>query len=164
MFFFGLDTVGMSYYWACSGFGITFGAGGEDSGNDISATSDGGFILVGNRQVGTGYNSVFVVKMLDDCIGSGSTIADSLFATAIDESTIEHLQVFPNPSNGTINITNNSNDDATCQIYTISGSLIRSFKLNGAGIHTLETKLDTGIYLLTYRSTDITSSTKLLIE
>jgi len=143
-----------------------FGGAGNDTilGSTTANGENGNDILVGNRQSGTGYNSVFVVKMMGNCSGSGSVIADSIFATGIEEPIKQAVQVFPNPSNGTINITNNSNDDATCQIYTISGSLIRSFKLNGAGIHTLETKLDTGIYLLTYRSTDITSSTKLLIE
>ena len=86
MMFFGLDTVNMYYDAVCQGLGL--GALGPDYGKDIVVTSDGGVALVGERNMGTGYSSVFFVKLMEDCIGTGSTLHDSIFVTTVEE---QHL-------------------------------------------------------------------------
>jgi hypothetical protein len=162
MNYFGLDTVGMGYYSPCSGAGQTYGGNGEDGGSDVIVTSDGGFILVGNRQIGTGYNSVFVVKLNPSCVSSGSTIMDSIFATGIDEELIPTLELFPNPSNGVFNI-NNLYSNAVLTIYNMYGKLVWRKELNNQGSQMLNTGLTAGIYLLKLEAEGIQMNSKIIV-
>ena len=159
MMFFGLDTVGMFFDPTCSG--ITFGGSGIDYGKDILATSDGGFVLVGERNIGVGYTSVFVVKMMADCIGTGTVINDSIFVTQIEPVNDGKLQIYPNPSNGTIKLKSKEKWNKF-QLFSLFGNLLEEHEIQHGGI-IIESQLTEGTYLLVLTGKNDIHTEKLVI-
>ena len=159
MMFFGLDTVGMFFDPTCSG--ITFGGSGIDYGKDILATSDGGFVLVGERNIGVGYTSVFVVKMMADCIGTGTVINDSIFVTQIEAVNDGKLQIYPNPSNGTIKLKSKEKWNKI-QLFSLFGNLLEEHEIQHEGI-IIESQLTEGTYLLVLTGKNDIHTEKLVI-
>ena len=159
MMFFGLDTSGMNYDAACPGLG--FGGNGPDYGKDIIATSDGGVALVGERNIGTGYSSVFVVKLLSDCIGTGTTEHDSIFVTGMLQYETDIVNAYPNPSQGIISI-NSRKKWEKIQVFSIRGRLLEEVRSNGN--NQFETSLPSGMYILTVENNTEKVTMKLVVS
>jgi hypothetical protein len=160
MFFFGLDTNGMFYYGPCSGAGLSFGGNGPDHGNDLLLTSDGGLILVGDRTSGTGYTSVFVVKMMDDCVGTGSVINDTIQVTGLTEENFD-LKVYPNPTRDYYNI--ETIEQSKFQLFSSDGKLISS-QFVQAGTNRIDSPKNSGVYWIRVTSAKGSSVVKLIRE
>ena len=159
--FVGLDTIGLFFHAGC-GNGSTYGGNGEDGGNDVVATSDGSFIMVGNKQKGTGYNSAFVVKLDPSCVSSGTTILDSLFATGIESEAISEIKIYPNPSQGIFNL-NNPYPESTVSIYNIYGQLVWQHQLLQQGLQNINTALSEGVYTLKLDSEEAHLTSKIVV-
>lgn len=159
MMFFGLDTSSMYFDPICSS--IVFGGVGMDYGKDVIATSDGGIVLVGEKRIGTGYSSAFVVKMMNDCVGTGTVINDSLFVTEIKPPKGYETHIYPNPSNGLINIKSKKRWDKI-QLFNVYGTLIEEFAI-GKDVAILESLLPSGTYLLIASNKNEMHQEKLII-
>ena len=58
---------------------------------------------------------------------NGCSALDSAFVgllTVVDENNIKILEIFPNPSNGTIFFNNTSNDFTNLKVFDLSGKLV----------------------------------------
>lgn len=162
MWFFGLDTAGgMFFDPLCVGSGGSFGGPGPDMANDVVATSDGGFAIVGDRAMGTGYNSIFLVKMMGDCAGTGVVTNDSIFVTGLPELETE-LSIYPNPSSGQFSV-NIQSPDAILNFYSISGQLLGSHTLS-AGNNEVNCQLSAGVYIVQLESSAGVWATRLVIQ
>ena len=159
MVFFGLDTGGMNYDAICPG--LSLGGSGPDYGKDIITTSDGGVALVGERNVGTGYASVFVVKLMGDCIGTGATTHDSIFVTDILQYETDITTVYPNPTRGLIYINSNKKWEKF-KILNTWGKLLEEFRCNEQV--QFETSLPSGMYFLVVENGDEKVTLKLVIS
>ena len=159
MMFFGVDTVNMYYDAVCQGLGL--GALGPDYGKDIIVTSDGGVALDGERNIGTGYSSVFFVKLMEDCIGTGSTLHDSIFVTAVEEQHLATDRIYPNPSCGEIHF-QSENPVQRVLIYNTFGALLEEH-LNPIQ-NEIQTNLPTGMYILCYENGIEEKRSKLIIH
>lgn len=157
--FYGLDTSGMFFDLVC--FGISFGGSGMDYGKDLIATSDGGFALVGEKKIGVGYSSVFVIKMMENCIGTGSVINDSIFVTQIETISNENPLVYPNPSNGTMNLKSNGKWN-TIQLFSLSGKRLEEYEIHNEEV-IIESQLTSGAYLFVLTGVDDIQTGKLVI-
>lgn len=79
----------------------------------------------------------------------------------------KELSLYPNPSQGIINIANGTSEIESVIISDISGRLIETFLLNEATTYTsldLRSKLTSGIYLVSVMSKKATVTKKLIIN
>ena len=89
---------------------------------------------------------------------------------ALDENSFENFALWPNPSNGSINLvlTPFSNGDIEVSLYDIRGSLVynKGFETNGSLFEKALTfnGLNTGIYFIKVSNNGISKTTKLIIK
>ena len=69
---------------------------------------------------------------------------------SLNEKNIYNLKVYPNPSDGIVNIENKNNEISSVQMHTLNGSLIESIKIsNNGSFQTVNfTSLANGFYIL----------------
>ena len=118
-------------------------------------TTSGRFMIISS-------NNVFY-----DVNGGVITIEGVL---ALDENSFENFALWPNPSNGSINLvlTPFSNGDIEVSLYDIRGSLVynKGFETNGSLFEKALTfnGLNTGIYFIKVSNNGISKTTKLIIK
>ena len=89
---------------------------------------------------------------------------------ALDENSFENFALWPNPSNGSINLvlTPFSNGDIEVSLYDIRGSLVynKGFETNGSLFEKALTfnGLNTGFYFIKVSNNGISKTTKLIIK
>ena len=89
---------------------------------------------------------------------------------ALDENSFENFALWPNPSNGSINLalTPFSNGEIKVSLYDIRGSLVynKGFETNGSLFEKALTfnGLNTGIYFIKVSNNGISKTTKLIIK
>ena len=89
---------------------------------------------------------------------------------ALDENSFENFALWPNPSNGSINLvlTPFSNGDIEVSLYDIRGSLVynKGFETNGSLFEKVLTfnGLNTGFYFIKVSNNGISKTTKLIIK
>ena len=89
---------------------------------------------------------------------------------ALDENSFENFALWPNPSNGSINLalTPFSNGEIKISLYDIRGSLVynKGFETNGSLFEKALTfnGLNTGIYFIKVSNNGISKTTKLIIK
>ena len=89
---------------------------------------------------------------------------------ALDENSFENFALWPNPSNGSINLalTPFSNGEIEVSLYDIRGSLVynKGFETNGSLFEKALTfnGLNTGIYFIKVSNNGISKTTKLIIK
>ncbi len=98
----------------------------------------------------------------------GFTINQECESLATNQTIIQDgIRVFPNPTDNSATIKFNFNleKDASLELFSIDGSLVRSFKLsdNQTEIEINSSELPNANYLLTYKSEKVISSTKLVV-
>ena len=76
---------------------------------------------------------------------------------------IVDLQVFPNPSQGVLNFRNTGNEKMDLLLISTSGQVLRSFKIDSGGLHTLN-DLDAGLYLYRIVTDSGTATGKLIVN
>lgn len=109
-------------------------------------TDSGGY----NNQIG---NTLFLDKLVF-AYGSG----------LIDEEASVAFNIFPNPTKDMINISTNSNETLTLNIYDMMGSLIRTEAVNQNHQQMNIGDLSNGIYMVTIKSKDLTENQRLIIQ
>lgn len=124
--------------------------------NDLIPTSDGGALAVGQTtSEGIGVHHAYVSKIGPNDLYVDANPPHIVYGLVLDveEQAIEdHLSVYPNPTNGTINIESSVNDEVELQVMTSLGQslLSDSFQGNfsfdlsefGAGIYFLKTSIN----------------------
>lgn len=89
---------------------------------------------------------------------------------SVNETTFDNFAVWPNPSNGSINLqlTPSSSDNIEVSLYDIRGSLVynKEFETNGSIFEKSLTfnGLNTGIYFIKVSNNGINKTTKLIIK
>ncbi|PHR71351.1 MAG: hypothetical protein COA67_06505 [Lutibacter sp.] len=95
---------------------------------------------------------------------------DGVIATvlSVEENIFDVFNIYPNPSNGTVNISLSSIDDVQVSLYDIRGRLISSeVHANNSGTFKKELNFGTvssGVYLLNVKSGNKTATKKLIIQ
>ena len=118
-------------------------------------TTSGRFMIISS-------NNIFY-----DINGGVITIEGEL---GINENSFENFALWPNPSNGSINLalTPFSNGDIEVSLYDIRGSLVynKGFETNGSLFEKALTfsGLNTGIYFIRVSNSGISKTTKLIIK
>jgi hypothetical protein len=118
-------------------------------------TTSGRFMIISS-------NNIFY-----DINGGVITIEGEL---GINENSFENFALWPNPSNGSINLalTPFSNGDIEVSLYDIRGSLVynKGFETNGSLFEKALTfsGLNTGIYFIKVSNSGISKTTKLIIK
>ncbi|MDB9913684.1 M12 family metallo-peptidase [Flavobacteriaceae bacterium] len=118
-------------------------------------TTSGRFMIISS-------NNIFY-----DINGGVITIEGEL---GINENSFENFALWPNPSNGSINLalTPFSNGDIEVSLYDIRGSLVynKGFETNGSLFEKVLTfsGLNTGIYFIKVSNSGISKTTKLIIK
>jgi hypothetical protein len=75
------------------------------------------------------------------------------WGVGVNESSIEGVNIYPNPSEGIINITNLNNDENTIVVYDVIGKIVTSKVVNSATTIDLSSN-GTGIYLVEVSNTN----------
>ncbi len=135
--------------------------GGEFSRNlDLSAYN-GQSIYIHFRHHNSNNQGVLYLDDID--LKNGSTTGLQ------SQSSKEKLSVFPNPSNGLINVNvelKSATDDVDLKVYTMTGNLIKEASLNNNAQSQLDlSSLELGVYLLEVSSRNtITKSQRIIIS
>ena len=69
------------------------------------------------------------------------------WGVGVNENAIEGVSIFPNPSEGIINITNHNNDENTIVVYDVIGKVVMTQVVNSTTTIDLSSN-GTGIYLV----------------
>ena len=105
----------------------------------------------------------------------GTTNSDEVIVTvkncsalAEEQSIQEDMNVYPNPSNGTINVrAENSYDSLNLDIYSINGSLVLKDQVqtkNRVAYKTVDlSRLSKGVYIVRMYNTDYNKTKKILL-
>ncbi len=121
-----------------------------------------------NSPVGLSYYQVSVVPP-SPCVATRSlSFAKSNVATkqylhvGVGESVFESLQVYPNPSSGSLQL--NFNQNFTLEIFDVSGRLLRSMPCYSGNTVIDLSELNNGLYLLRFNTTEGSTARNLLIQ
>ena len=107
--------------------------------------------LITEKNGATGYGHIFTARDLAD------------FSTAsVQENNIAGLAVYPNPSNGVLNIRTESNAVKNITIYNVLGAKV--FQTTTAATQVNLPNINNGIYLLNIEENDQTATIKLMIK
>ena len=79
------------------------------------------------------------------------------------EEEISGLNIYPNPSNGIVNIDLSGNGDFNVQVNDILGKVVSQQNINSSTILNLE-DLNKGVYFITVSNDEATKTTKVIIE
>jgi hypothetical protein len=84
-------------------------------------------------------------------------------ALGINENTFKDLKIYPNPTSGTVHLTDDLvNNVSSISIYQCDGKLIKNIESNFNSISLNE--FQNGLYLLKFTMTDGTSTTKKIVK
>jgi hypothetical protein len=140
----------------------------KDEISQVIPTQDGGVIAVGRTNSqgdNIGVNHVFVAKA--NWNDSPSTIIPHTFETivALDEGEHEdYLTVYPNPSNGLLNVTSSTFDAVEIQICSVLGQPMLSVNMHGT-IKLDMSSFPTGTYMMkTKTSSGISNVRKIVVH
>jgi hypothetical protein len=137
--------IGQNYQWVDCG---TLGNISGQTTNTYAPQSNGSYAVI--------------VEFPGNCSSTSNCVLIDYLS--IEESTAEHLQVYPNPSNGTIQITIPSNTSTQIVLSDMNGKVIYTKKLLG-GINTVTLpNLDRGAYFMTVKTNDTVQQQKIIIE
>jgi hypothetical protein len=121
-----------------------------------------------NSPVGLSYYQVSVVPP-SPCVATRSlSFAKSNVATkqylhvGVGESVFASLQVYPNPSSGSLQL--NFNQNFTLEIFDVSGRLLRSMPCYSGNTVIDLSELNNGLYLLRFNTTEGSTVRNLLIQ
>ena len=107
--------------------------------------------LITEKNGATGYGHIFTARDLAD------------FSTAsVQENNIAGLAVYPNPSNGVLNIRTESNAVKNITIYNVLGAKV--FQTTTAATQVNLPNINNGIYLLNIEENNQTATIKLMIK
>lgn len=145
--------------------------------NGISGAGDDILVDQNSQEISTtiaGTGSSMVVRVLFDSQGPQEEIlfddlsVDAVSVLGLDEVSIDNsIKVYPNPSNGIINIKNNGITLETIEIIDINGRTLTNHNLGGITTDTsldLTSTLSTGIYLMRISSANATTVKKITIK
>jgi len=139
-----------SYTWT-----ISPTEAGTISGEGTTATIDWSDTFVGEALIS--------VSGQNEC-GQGLT-SESLSVTissctGIETTEFYNIKIFPNPSNGIINIQSERNEQLQIEIINICGQLFYSAKIQ----NTKQIELESGIYLIRLSSSEFSTSKQVIIN
>ena len=148
----------------------TYGTTSSDNGFSVETTADSSFIICGITNGFTnGLDHIYLIKT--DTMGfSGSTGSESVFTTNIQDyaSIQKDFTMFPNPANNSvyINFKNNmANSVYNISITDVIGKEIKHFAEEAKTLLTINTNdLKDGIYLITLRNKDFSTTEKLIVH
>lgn len=157
-------------------FNITF----DDSGSSVVCAEPTTGIFTATESL-SGYNTKplngnWQILLLDYYNGDTGELVDWYVEScettetllAVEQNDFALFTVYPNPSNGTINISLSSIDDVQVSLYDIRGRLISSEShTNNSGTFNKELNFGTvssGIYMLNVKSGNKTATKKLIIQ
>jgi hypothetical protein len=94
---------------------------------------------------------------------SGKSTVDVNIVLSVENNEAEYFTVYPNPSEGIVNITTESNSLTTLEVYTITGKLIASYGFNSKFVLDMRTA-GAGLYILYLKSEGHVDISRLIIE
>jgi len=99
----------------------------------------------------------------DVCVSTDSANCESLLSVVAEESEIQEIKLFPNPTSNYFNISSNAKINRL-RIYSIDGSMLREITLNSTDITVNTTDLSSGLYLvkISYGQESVTKKLKIL--
>ena len=131
-----------------------FGGTENDEGFTVKATSDKGFIAIGNTwSYNIMYSDIYVVKM--DSTGYATGI--SFYNTGYSD-----FNIYPNPANNNITIETGCN--ASIEIFNIQGQLIKSLILNDINTTINVSAFQSGVYTVKMIPIAIGTEKKLAVK
>ena len=135
------------------------GGHGLEDGRTVAETSDGGYIMVGPELSNDGD-----VEYTDDVI-NGHTWVVKLGGNGagLEESTVDDLSIFPNPTNGILNITHIP-DGATFQITNLNGQLISGMGTTGNVLTLNVSDYVNGVYFVTIETEGSVINKKFIVQ
>ncbi len=83
---------------------------------------------------------------------TNNTIAVALNNKDIDNTPVDGIRLYPNPSAGELYIDRLNNEQYDVRIYSVAGSLLQQFKISGSYASIDISQLSQGIYLIELRS------------
>lgn len=86
----------------------------------------------------------------------------STSAGVAQESTVTY--VYPNPSDGVINIALSNRGNVQLRVYDVTGKLVQQEMVNGPGVHTLQLDQPAGVYVLEIISGSAIERVRLVIQ
>jgi hypothetical protein len=135
-----------------------FGGSGHEHCHDIKQSSDGGYLAVGHSRSYSPYTQVYFLKLN----GSGTVLVPELMAE-------NSLMVYPNPTNGFINVISNSKFPVSAiKVSDMFGRLVFSRmaeELKPEEIKMIDiTNEKPGVYFLTVISGNMTDTRKVVLR
>jgi len=148
-----------------------FGGTEVDKGSSINLTNDGGCIIAGTTEsFGIGLTNIYILKTNDTLYANNSNYIHETIINKQDYDKNNIFSVYPNPTNGKINLffTINSTSKTKISISDIYGKIIY-YKENNlhAGTHTEQIDLNNfsnGVYFISLNTTEQKSTRKIILN
>jgi len=93
----------------------------------------------------------------EDCSGTDAT-------AGIDELVLQQLQVYPNPSTGSINVNFNNITIQSVDIADLNGRVVNSLKVNSKSVEMDLSTLQNGVYLMSISTEKGTVQRRIAIQ
>jgi len=94
---------------------------------------------------------------------SSKSTVDVEIVLSVENNEIDYFTVYPNPSEGIVNITTESNSLATLEVYTITGKLLATYEFDSEFVLDMRTA-GAGLYILYLKSEGKVDISRLIIE
>jgi hypothetical protein len=138
-----------------------YGGAGHEHCFAVKQTSDGGYIAIGHTKSYTPNTQVMFLKLNSE--GKFGTVA------SVDEfASNTTFNVYPNPSEGIMNIDLKGTSEAELIIRNVTGQTVFSERINSSTINSSEVVdlkgKESGIYFLTVLSTKQTLTKKIILQ
>jgi len=124
----------------------TFGGIEHYKGNEVEQTSDGGYIIVGEKRTTGSEADIMLIKTDEN---------GNITNTSVDENKSEFgIRIFPNPANNLLTIEKEKPDRYSFEITSLNGQKIQSGTYAGQSQQIDISSFQGGIYLITIQSQD----------
>jgi Zn-dependent metalloprotease len=104
-----------------------------------------------------GFNCADITAFSQEFAAAGYTLPAYICNLAVDNTAINQIAIFPNPSSDVLNVTFNTNKEENAIVYNMEGRVVLEAKI-GNGKSTINvSKLPKGSYILTLKESNVSS-------
>jgi len=124
----------------------TFGGIEHYKGREVQQTSDGGYIILGYKQLINGKPEILLIKT-----DANGNVAES---SGVKDASDFGIHIYPNPANNLLTIQKDNTEPFSFEITSLNGQLIQSGTYAGQSQQIDISSFQSGVYIINIRSED----------